>query len=1821
MTIFKYSRRFIYVALLTIVFICASAIAGQSGSHVYGAVGDTFNAKITIGGEQVDCLFKVTGTSTCQVGNGNEAAWSTDDQESIYVTTFYGYSPKYYFHPALEKHSNNQIGDYYGASGKMVIPSSVSYNGTTYNVTRIATGAFYECYGISEVQLPTSITAIEPCAFAFSYGISTINIPTRCTTIGDYAFAGCSGLGGWTGGSGIKTIGHYAFYECSGLSGKLTLPSALETIGAGAFEYCSGLTEVVMGNSVTSVATGAFAYDKGLKKVTLSTSLTSLPDMMFSSCYALNELVNTSQITQIGESVFMLCKGLTSFEVPSGLKVLSDSMFEASGLESITIPSTVQKINTQCFSGCDHLTTVTFPTSGSIELGYNAFNNCTALESITLTRAVKAIDESLFSGCTALQTVKFPSASTTITEIPDETFYNCRALSNITIPGYITTVGRNAFYGCTSLNSIEFPASVTEFEGYTQNVFYNCSGLKAIVIRNTSQVVNIGSFDYPTNFSKGLANIYVPDALVADYKDARGWSDVADSIKPLSQLPSDTNVYALLKADGTLVQANSSGAAVSGGKVYTLPTSSTDAPEENKTINKLFIANGTTTIPEYAFRGCDAISEVNIPSTVTTIGDYAFYKCRGLKNVTGGRGVTSVGDKAFSECEALHGAEFFNTGNAALEPHAFDGCFNLRSAAIPADTLVVSGGVFRDCKMLSDVTLPTRTGGRIDQQAFSGCSSLKEVEFASYYWQIGDNAFSGTGFETVTLPESVGDTTSYTGIFRNCVLLKSATQKGSLTAIAESQFEGCTALESVNFTGNGITTIRDNAFYGCTALSQIDLPDTITNIYYFVFRDCKALKDVDLPSSLEHINTAFYNCTALTSLTMPASLKGSSGRKIGTQGPFGIVSNCKALTSLDMSACKELDSVAHGSFYGCYALEEVTFAKEAPLYWIYENTFMNCISLKRVNLPDGVTAIGQAAFANCQRLESIELPDGLWGIQTNTFWGCESLEEITVPKEVFYIGAGAFNHCTSLKTIVFENDMSEYKEASDGSWISGTEFEKYYGDYYDSANCSDASRYSEYWILGNCTSLEKVVYRDKKPSGGVQLQFSSNPTVYYTLSYYASATDAAAKANLQDHVTIKAGTAVSKTTAPSSRTIYDGTYHTIGTTESGAVLSPLDNSYWVLSSQALPSVISNVEVTTTETLPPECDAAIGTPAMTVAVGSPATATAVWQKYNEFLDIWTNANGTFEEDSKYRLKVTLAMPSGSDSSFADDVTLKVNNENYRNDGSFFVSETYTIKDTAPKTITEVILEPDHFTYDGREHAPAVTVKNNKGQTLTLGTDYTLGGATSSDAQGTFTLYVNGAGSYQGQRVSKQWSITRESTAYISSWSINPTSTPYTGEEITPVITLKDNTGKTLQAGTDYTVTGDKSATLPGTYKVTATGIGKYAGQSNTFTWYITGEVPATPVLKTITLTPGDSAYTGSVIAQTAVVKNSKGEVLVEGQDYTLTGTISATDSGAYTVNAEGIGDYEGQKVSATWKITREGYFKRYWGANRYDTSISIANAYKENRGVGQFDNIVIAFGGNFPDALAGGYLAKVKDCPLVTVDAAHEASVLAYMQEKVKAGGKVYILGGTGVVSAGFENKAIANGFDVERLGGGNRYETNLKILNAAGVTDEDILICSGNGFADSLSGSAVGKPIMVVNTDITADQKAYLDSLSTGHYYIIGGSGAVSAKVENQLKNYYGADSVSRVWGMSRYDTSVAVAKEFFPANVSTVTLSYGQNFPDGLSGGPLAITVDAPLILTEPVAYKTAQKYVEECGAYNVIVYGGAALIPDNIVHKIMGH
>ena len=329
------------------------------------------------------------------------------------------------------------------------------------------------------------------------------------------------------------------------------------------------------------------------------------------------------------------------------------------------------------------------------------------------------------------------------------------------------------------------------------------------------------------------------------------------------------------------------------------------------------------------------------------------------------------------------------------------------------------------------------------------------------------------------------------------------------------------------------------------------------------------------------------------------------------------------------------------------------------------------------------------------------------------------------------------------------------------------------------------------------------------------------------------------------------------------------------------------------------------------------------------------------------------------------------------------------------------------------------------------------------------------------------------------------------------------------------------------------------------------------------------------------------------------------------------------TGVYNCFAINISKYHKSEVLQAVLNIQKNEVVRVYGKDRYLTSLAVCDELKEKKGVDEFDTLILATGTNFADAMSATYLSYVADAPILLINQGYAGKVVEYLNNSLSQNGKVYVIGGTAVIKDEWLDAIDTD--DVKRLSGKDRYETNLRVLEAAVSEEgclEEILICSGKSYADCISASATKKPIFLVNgKEPTENQKAFLRNLDEDvRFYVVGGDAAVSEAMEEYLKGY--GTVVDRVKGKDRYGTSYNVAtklvSEVDSSEVDSLIITYGLNFPDGICGGLLATTTNAAIVLASPGNTSWADRYVDEKGISAGYVLGGASLIADNAVADI---
>ena len=343
---------------------------------------------------------------------------------------------------------------------------------------------------------------------------------------------------------------------------------------------------------------------------------------------------------------------------------------------------------------------------------------------------------------------------------------------------------------------------------------------------------------------------------------------------------------------------------------------------------------------------------------------------------------------------------------------------------------------------------------------------------------------------------------------------------------------------------------------------------------------------------------------------------------------------------------------------------------------------------------------------------------------------------------------------------------------------------------------------------------------------------------------------------------------------------------------------------------------------------------------------------------------------------------------------------------------------------------------------------------------------------------------------------------------------------------------------------------------------------------------------------------------------------------------------------YWLNLDGlsIAPYTGSYPVVPPKIIRVK------GQDRYQTSIQVALKLLEEANGAYYNNVIIATGDNFPDALAGSSLSTKYNLPIILVSAKKPSSIddaISFIHDYVSSSGSVFILGGLGAVPSSVEERLAAIGYTDEgnpghvmRLNGKDRYETNLMVLEMLDYYDPIswLLVCDGTNWPDAATASATAYPIMLMpKAGPTEQQDTALGIIKSnaqdgGYDFeigVVGGSGAVSDDVFNMMSAYDTDNGAGRLAGSNRAETAVLVAGTLFSTPPTRVTIAYGANYPDTISGGILAHYMNAPILYGDskvPTPYlKAAKPYVQYYQIHTAYVLGGESLVSDQFVIDLL--
>ena len=792
------------------------------------------------------------------------------------------------------------------ATGSLVIPETVEYNGLNYSVTAIGDWAFFGCSGFT----------------------GNLTIPNSVTIIGSDAFGNCSGFNGkLTVGNSVTVIGGWAFADCSGFTGSLTIPNSVITVGEGAFFVCSGFTGgLIIGDSVTEIGDYAFDSCDGFSLITnLSETPPTLGDEVFwewdsniSVCVpcGFEEAYVSLFWGGFGNFVGMCGGTVTVIASPDeGGTVTGGGTFEAG--QSCTVTATINE-------GYLFANWTQNGILGSSETEYTFYvaGDMVLVAHFVPDGNIVFSDDNVKSICLAHwdtngdDELSYLEAAS-VTELSNYFRNNSEITSFEELQYFIglTTISSGAFYECNNLSgSLLIPNSVRAIGDFA---FCRCSALS-------------GSLNIPNSVST------IGNAAFSECSGFTGSLTIGNSVTSIGDL-------AFAGCSGF------TGSLTLGNSVTTIGTSAFGSC--SGFTGSLTIPNSVTTIGRSAFRGCSGLTgSLTIGNSVTAIDESAFWNCSGLTgSLTIGNSVTMIGNDAFFNCYRLRAI----VSLADMPPTLGNGVFDNVPITIPvyvpchavedyqaANCWSNFTNIAEECSVeVSVMVNPFEGGTTTGAGIYIGgdicvLSATSSPGYIFGNWTENgrivsmDPVYSFHAYPTTIVANFYPETITFAdeNVKLLCVANWDTNGDGELSYAEASVVSDLGEVFKNNSTITsfdelhcflGLATIGDEAFYNCSSLNSIIIPNSVTRIGNKAFYGCERLSSIFIPGSVENIVfNPFEACSGLEHIVVESGNLFYDSRE-----------NCNAViitnSSTMVSGCKNtiipnsVTTIGNHAFYGC----------------------------------------------------------------------------------------------------------------------------------------------------------------------------------------------------------------------------------------------------------------------------------------------------------------------------------------------------------------------------------------------------------------------------------------------------------------------------------------------------------------------------------------------------------------------------------------------------------------------------------------------------------------------------------------------------------------------------------------------------------------------------------------------------------------------------------------------------------------------------------------------------------------------------------------
>ena len=458
------------------------------------------------------------------------------------------------------------------------------------------------------------------------------------------------------------------------------------------------------------------------------------------------------------------------------------------------------------------------------------------ISTVVIDNGVTGIGDFAFYNLPNLTSVSIPES---VTKIGNYAFKNCNKLETVELPDSLTEVGDSTFYGCTNMSSIVLPTSVNKIGEYA---FARCTSVKEIVFEGKAPKIETGAF------AKVVAKVGYP-------MEDTSWTE--DIMKNYGGTLSWKKSSAWELKNGVLTIADDSCM-----KNY---NKATEVPwyEERTQITSIVINDGITKVSDFAFYGCNNLSEISIPESVTRIGEYAFKNCEKLEEIVLPKSVTEIGNSAFYGCKGLTEI-IIPEAVTKISDYAFSRSTALRMIKFEGSAPEIGEYVFRGVS--ADVNYPVKNESWTTDKKQNYGGYLKWAENGekqncgkNAFWKIDNDVIIIYGTGSMYNYDSA-KTCPWLDIREN--ITKVVIEDG-ITSVGDFAFYGMKNLENIEFS-NTLEKVGNYAFKNCVKLSSVELSNELTEIGESAFYGCANIKEITIPEKVTKIASyAFARCTGI----------------------------------------------------------------------------------------------------------------------------------------------------------------------------------------------------------------------------------------------------------------------------------------------------------------------------------------------------------------------------------------------------------------------------------------------------------------------------------------------------------------------------------------------------------------------------------------------------------------------------------------------------------------------------------------------------------------------------------------------------------------------------------------------------------------------------------------------------------------------------------------------------------------------------------------------------------------------------------------------